>query len=303
MGLPATREQDFSAPPGGPAVDVATLNKLQDLWVAFVTGTSTLFASGLSLKQLFVDGVGNQALSLAAGVVARITGGALQLDGASGDDKPAWQVEATPTDRKLVSRRYLLTSNGHRVYARTYADVNGYSIESINAYWDVGSTKWIPDDPALEAQRTRFNWTSYTVEHHAAAANWVESAWSTNVRLGPTGRLVSGGGTAFVNGDVTLGTHSWHDGSATIVGDDTHGVITITSGSTNAQTLQLLTLNFKDGTWGSKAPVPVACYGNGASSGSWPPLQASATNGVLTIGAIGAIDDNRVYVINYVCIG
>lgn len=241
MGLPATRNTTYLSN-SLPKVKAADLNAIQDAIIALVTGTSTTFATGLSFAKLLVDATGGAAVSLAAGVIAKVTGGALQLEGASGDTNSDGVSTTVPTARKLWWTWTLNANIKARLYYATSA--GAYEVV-LNAVW--GGATWSCDDSTKDAVRFRLQSAAASgdmaIHYHAGTAGtWADGAWTANVfSAGATGMLTSAGGVTATAGGVTAtaGGVTVTAGGVTVNG----GTVASTAGTAGAPSVTLTDAN------------------------------------------------------------
>lgn len=257
-----------------------------------------LFGGRKNHKQLGVDGVGDTVLTLAAGVVALFTGGAVQLDGAAGDANPAIVTGAVPTSRKLWAKLRITSTN----YARLYADGGGFQIV-LNAAWNPGTLQWDFDDNTRSALRLRLDHQGTQglgLQYQVAGPSFAESAWINSISLASTNsavtfkgdaqaRRVYVAGTALIAGDFIVGA-DWGNTAmlSNVSGDDSHGEVTVTANGAGILQTPHLVLTFHDGAWNA-APRVIAVLAdtNDGTLTYAPIVTTTPTANIVTFALLG----------------
>lgn len=190
MAWPFGRLLDF-IDDNPPAVDSEFLNEgLQDIWKdLFFPAAFTL----RSIKALIVDGTGYAvAAALASGVVAKISGGALQVEGVG--DAAALLTDTVPAvgDFKELWK----INSGEDYFIRIFSAGSGLVI-TTNAGWS--GTEWVYDDATQDALTWRFlqTGTLFSALYYTAADGWDDIDWLPKITV-----AASTGNTA-VDGDFT----------------------------------------------------------------------------------------------------
>lgn len=164
---------------GATAIVAAFEHAIQDAIIGIYGGT-------LSLKQLLVDAVGAATPAFPSGVIALITGGAIQLDGATGDSNPAIKTAVLPALYKALWQFALLNVspvlNGH-----FYSDGgNAGPMFTVNASWNATTSKWDYDNaPSALALRVRFGTSNnfFAIDYYNGADHFADAAWVSLVAV------------------------------------------------------------------------------------------------------------------------
>lgn len=180
------------------AGDIATDQMFAD------TGASiaNLWTGGYSFAKLLVDGIGLAAVSLAAGEIARITGGFISLLGTATDSTPAVVSDTTPTTYRFLWKIKLAANH----YARIYAASNGY-IVTDGAEWN--GTAWVRDSAVSTSFRYRWDAAGYWIEYNVAGSPHTD-VWSNLAGFSASGLSVGVGNFVQAVGNIssTLGSVS-----------------------------------------------------------------------------------------------
>jgi len=211
MGLPTTRNTTY-LPRSVPRIKALDLNALQDLWVAFTTGSSDLFPGGLTFKNLYIDGTGGNDNDAAPGQV--------KVVGAADDGVPALLLDDVPTAWKAGPQLRLSSTIYGSLYAGLYNGTTEALALVVNARFDPDAAKWVADDPAKAATRIVLTTDPIVViEGHAAATDWDEADWfnpASAFSFNPSDGVSVFQGEANLNGDVNVG------GALDVVTGDAH---------------------------------------------------------------------------------
>lgn len=183
-----------------PGYDAAWGNEIQDQIIGLRGG-------GLTVKKIKVDNQGGQAATYGTGEIAFVTGGALRVDGATGDEFPALRTEAVPVD----GFKLLWEANCDGAYARLYSRLTPQGlVATTNAAWNPNDSKWYRDtaaDSSLVVLSTLdspyFNCYAYL---SGSSDGWLTAAWTdyggwTRVSSTPTWAVQ---GNLYASGDAVI---------------------------------------------------------------------------------------------------
>lgn len=233
-----------------PVIKAADLNSIQ-------TAINNIFGGSLSLKQMLLDGTGAATTSLTAGIVAQITGGALQLDGASGDTNAELVSSQVPSNRKLlwkISNSYCNTY----VYAPlqdNISKIGGLEIVT-NASWN--GSQWVRDTATQAAAKLVVNRNGfYLYVYTGSTSPFADNAWTGQAQIQSDGSYYTNTGN--VSGLLLNGTHlvctsgtptkavgaaAGTGGAVSVVGTDIDGQVIVTTGTSGMTTGTLATVTF-----------------------------------------------------------
>ena len=163
-----------------------------------------IFQGLKSLKKFVVDGTGAAATTYLTGTLAKIIGGALQLEGATGDQFPLLRTVRVPTAFAVL---WELTGTARKL--RFYQMSTGGLLVTVNAQWETPNTgKWTTDNGDT-AVAYLFEFDHLRIYTHATG-NWTDTAlanWSLLTELNTvTGGVNAAQGSLLAgNGALTVG--------------------------------------------------------------------------------------------------
>lgn len=260
MAWRLSRYQTFI--PNVTTITAAFLNAVQDAIV-------DIFNGNFSLKNLLIDGTGDVAASYLAGVVAKIAGGALQVEGASGDTGQSLSMETSPTNRKHIARfKCSGGAGGGPIYAHLYAEgtSGGFTIV-VNANWN--GTNWVYDDSStVIAFGVRFS----------IGGNLLQFLFSNGSNTFSDATFQSRGTSAAVSAALV----TFND-AVTVVGNLTGAILKATS-------------NISSATAGAGQGVPIGSIYRDTTPVAWGRLHVSG-------GAVSLVRGANISAVSYVVAG